>query len=78
MEEISFRDMSPESAAKNHLYASEFKNKIMKSRKAGLETPEAEFSVENLVFKKLRNAGSIEKLIDTIGRFYDKIYSQVQ
>jgi len=78
LEEISYRDMSPESAAKNHLYASEFKAKIMKSRKAGLEKPEAEFSVENLVFKKLRNAGSMEKLIDTIGRFYDKIYSQIQ
>jgi len=76
LEEISNREMSPESAAKNHLYASEMKTKIMKSRKVGLEKPEAEFSVENLVFKRMRNNGDFERLIDIIGKFYDKIYTQ--
>jgi hypothetical protein len=49
--------------------------KIMKSRKDGLST-NGEFSIENLVFKKLRKEGKIEKLINTTNRLYDKIYSQ--
>jgi hypothetical protein len=32
--------------------------------------------VGNLAFKKLRNEGYIEKLIDTISQAYDKIYSE--
>jgi len=76
LEEISQKEMSPEAAMQNHLFASEYKSKIQKSRKMGLEQGGGEFSVQNLVFKKLRNGGDIEKLIDTIGRFYDKIYSQ--
>jgi len=55
--------------------AKELKLKIIKSRKEGLNET-GEFSIENLVFKKLRNNGKIKKLIDTISRFYDKIYSQ--
>jgi hypothetical protein len=75
LEEISNKDMSPETAAKNHLYASEFKSKIQKGRKDGL-AQSGEFSVGNLIFKKLRNDGEIEKLINIIGKFYDKIYTQ--
>jgi hypothetical protein len=57
--------------------AKELKSKIQKARKAGLETdPSTEFSIENLVFKKLRNEGKMKKLIDTITKLYDKIYSQ--
>jgi len=55
--------------------AKEMKAKIMKSRKEGLDL-NGEFSIDNLVFKKLRKNGKIKKLIDTITRFYDKIYSQ--
>jgi predicted nucleotidyltransferase len=55
--------------------AGKLKNKIMKMRKEGL-SKEGEFSVGNLAFKKLRNKGYIEKLIDTISLAYDKIYSE--
>ncbi|MCK9416953.1 hypothetical protein M0Q97_09875 [Candidatus Dojkabacteria bacterium] len=55
--------------------AKELKSKIMKSRKEGLSAS-GEFSIENLVFKKLRNSGKLEKLINVISNFYDKIYSQ--
>lgn len=55
--------------------AKELKAKIMKSRKEGLSAS-GEFSIENLVFKKLRNSGKLEKLINIISNFYDKIYSQ--
>jgi predicted nucleotidyltransferase len=55
--------------------AKELKSKIQKARKAGLESSD-EFSIENLVFKKLRNEGKIKKLIDTITKLYDMIYSQ--
>ena len=51
------------------------KKKIMKMRKEGLEE-RGEFSVENLVFKKLRNEGYIQKLIDLISKSYDEIYSE--
>ena len=43
--------------------AKELIDKIKKMRKSGLEK-EGEFSVENLVFKKLRNEGVIGKLMD--------------
>jgi hypothetical protein len=33
-------------------------------------------AIGNLVFKKLRNDGYIEKLIDTISKSYDKIYTE--
>jgi len=58
-----------------HQHAERVKSKIMKMRKEGLET-RGEFSVENLVFKKLRNEGYIQKLIDLISRSYEKIYSE--
>jgi hypothetical protein len=35
-----------------------------------------EFSVGNLAFKKLRNEGYIEKLIDIISGAYGRIYSE--
>lgn len=50
------------------------KGKIMKARKDGLAEA-GEFSVENLVFKKLRNMGWIERLIDAGAKSYAAIYS---
>lgn len=50
------------------------KSKIMKARKEGLAEA-GEFSVENLVFKQLRNNGWIEKLIDAGAKAYAAIYS---
>lgn len=51
------------------------KKKILEMRKEGLASV-GEFSVENLVFKKLRNDGYIEKIIDLISRAYTKIYNE--
>jgi hypothetical protein len=56
-------------------HAEKVKEKIMKARKEGL-AERGEFSVENLVFKKLRNEGYIEKIIDLISRSYEKIYNE--
>jgi len=55
--------------------ASKIKEKIIKVRGAALEK-EGEFAVENLVFKKLRNLGIIEKLIDVINNAYDKFFTE--
>lgn len=56
-------------------HAERVKSKIMKMRKDGL-AERGEFSVENLVFKKLRNEGYIQNLIDLISRSYEKIYNE--
>jgi predicted nucleotidyltransferase len=74
-EKLSKTNLTPEEAEEYYNGARELKIKIMKSRKEGL-SEEGEFSIENLVFKKLRKENKIKKLIDTITRFYDKIYSQ--
>lgn len=75
LEKISETDLDSDEAEKYYDKANELKTKIMKARKAGLSAS-GEFSIENLVFKKLRNEGYIETLIDIISAFYDKIYSQ--
>jgi len=54
-------------------YLERFKKKIMTDRKEGL-AKDGEFSVENIVFKRLRQDGTIEDLIDTIGKAYANIY----
>jgi hypothetical protein len=50
------------------------KQKIMQARKDGL-AKNGEFSIENLVFKELRNTGWLEKLIDLGSAAYSHIYS---
>ena len=57
-------------------YAKKLKEKIHSERKEGLDTREAEFSIENLVFKELRNSGHFGKLIDLINILYDKQFIQ--
>lgn len=57
-------------------YSKRLKTKIHQDRKDGLETKAAEFSVENLVFKELRNSGHFGKLIDIINELYDKQFIQ--
>jgi len=74
-EKLSKMNLTPEESDEYYNGSRDLKAKIMKSRKEGL-TEEGEFSIENLVFKKLRKEGKIKKLIDIITRFYDKIYSQ--
>lgn len=66
---------NPSDAKDLHGHAEKLKGKIMKMRKEGLER-EGEFSVENLVFKKLRNEGYIQNIIDLVSGSYDKIYSE--
>ena len=75
LEKLSETDLDPTDAETYYLKAKDLKSKIMKARKAGLSAS-GEFSIENLVFKKLRAEGKIEKLIDIITTLYDKIYSQ--
>jgi len=49
---------------KSNIDPSKLKEKIRKFRRAGLDSIEGEFSVENLAFKLLRRKGVLEKLYD--------------
>ena len=51
------------------------KQKVVKTRSEGL-TKNGEFSIENLVFKKLRNNGWLEKLMKLGADAYSHIYSE--
>ena len=75
LEKLSEQDLDENDAESYYEKARDLFKKILKARKAGL-SESGEFSIENLVFKKLRNEGKIKKLIDSIGKLYDKIYSQ--
>ena len=75
LEKMSEKELDPNDAELYYNKAKELKSKIMKARKAGL-SESGEFSIENLVFKKLRNDGKFKKLIDVVTVLYDKIYSQ--
>jgi hypothetical protein len=68
-------DFSTATEVELYNHALEIKKKIMKMRKEGLER-EGEFSVENLAFKKLRNEGYIEKIIELISKSYSNIYNE--
>lgn len=65
----------PSNAKEFYTRANKLKDKIQKMRKEGL-AKDGEFSVGNLAFKKLRNEGYIEKLIDVISGAYGRIYSE--
>jgi predicted nucleotidyltransferase len=58
-----------------HNKAKKLKDKIMKVRKEALED-RGEFALENLIFKKLRNNNTIEKLINVINMSYDKFFME--
>ena len=75
LEKLSKTNLDSTEAEDYHNKSKDLMKKIMKSRKEGL-SDSGEFSIENLVFKKLRNEGKIEKLINTINNLYDMIYSQ--
>ena len=70
------KDSSPKDARDIMEKASVLKKKISKSREEFLSHKGGEFSVENLVFKKLRNEGWIGKLIDIKSQAYSGIYSE--
>lgn len=58
-------------------YAQQLRDKIQKERQECLNVRrEGEFCVENLVFKKLRNSGDIERLIKIANEAYDRIYTE--
>lgn len=65
----------PRDARNLYKRANRLKEKIHKMRKEGLSKG-GEFSVGNLAFKKLRNDGYIEKLINIISEAYDRIYTE--
>jgi len=75
LEKLSETDLDPNDAEMYYNKAKDLKSKIMKARKDGLSAS-GEFSIENLVFKKLRKEGKFEKLINAVTTLYDKIYSQ--
>jgi hypothetical protein len=74
---VKLRNQSdiPSNAKSLYKRCLKLKDKIQKMRKESL-SKEGEMSIGNLVFKKLRNDGYIEKLIDTISKSYDKIYTE--
>lgn len=74
MEEI--KGAGPEEARDIMERASVLKKKISRSRDEQLAHKGGEFSVENLVFKRLRNEGWIGKLIDLKSQAYSHIYSE--
>lgn len=66
---------TPEEFAEIHNRGKKLFEKIQNFRKEGLKK-EGEFSVENLVFKKLRWTESIERLLGIINSSYDNIFSE--
>jgi predicted nucleotidyltransferase len=56
-----------------HKKAKIIKDKIIKVRADALKR-KGEFAEENLIFKKLRNEGYIEKIIKVINASYDKLF----
>lgn len=71
---LDTRELTPEEYRDISRRADRIRSKIQRDRKEGLQK-DGEFSVENLVFKKLRNNGEIENLIDIAAKAYDNIYS---
>ncbi len=58
-------ELISEKDSQNFLKKYEFlKNKIKKYRQTGLDSAGGEFSIENLVFKILRNSGYLKKMTD--------------
>ena len=65
----------PDELKKYYNRAKEIKKKISEARVLGIKE-KGEFSIENLVFKKLRNEGFIGKLIEIKNALYDKMFVQ--
>ena len=64
----------PSNAKDLYKRAKAVKEKIQKMRGESLKE-KGEFSIGNLTFKKLRNTGYIEKIINIITKSYDKIFN---
>jgi len=72
---ISTSDFTNTTPEEIYTLAVKLKKKVLDMRKEGLSRL-GEFSVGNLVFKKLRNEGYIEKIIELISRAYINIYNE--
>jgi predicted nucleotidyltransferase len=55
--------------------AKRLRDKIIRIRKEAL-AERGEFAFENLLFKRLRNEGAIEKIINIINSSYDKLFTE--
>lgn len=58
-----------------HNKGKKIKDKVMKVREEALKK-KGEFALENLLFKRLRNNDTIEKLMDVINLSYDKFFME--
>ncbi len=67
---------TPDEASTILEYTSALKKKISRARDEKLAHTGGEFSVENLVFKEMRNNGLYGKLIELKADAYSKIYSE--
>ena len=76
-DKLNQENLSQEELEELSSFAQHLKDKLQKERKECLNVKqEGEFCVENLVFKKLRNSGDIERLIQIANSAYDKIYTE--
>lgn len=72
---VNTSDFSSATEEEIYKHTLKLKKKITKMRKEGLAR-DGEFSIENLVFKKLRNEGYIEKIIELVSKAYINIYNE--
>jgi hypothetical protein len=70
------KSADPNQAAAVLEYASALKKKISRARDEKLAHTGGEFSIENLVFKEMRNNGMYGELIEIKSNAYSKIYSE--
>ena len=75
MEKLLNETVNKEDIKLIHNKAKKLKDKIMNVRKEALQD-KGEFALENLIFKKLRNNNTIEKLIELINNSYDKFFME--
>jgi len=76
LKELTEEDLSSELSRHYYNTALKLKKKIHGQRKEDLMTDKKEFSVGNLVFKRLRNSGHFGDLMEIVNKFYDKIFVQ--
>jgi len=70
------KKLSKNYAYKLHIAAKKLFEKIKEERKEGLKE-EGELSIENIVFKLLRNSNEIELLVKVINGSYDQIFNEL-
>ena len=71
----SFINKKPKAALRS---IDRLKAKIRKMRQSGLDSPEGQYSMENVVFKILRREGALDLLSDLKDQAYDSAFSMGQ